>query len=258
MSTWAVPERPPNVRIVSIDGELVANRGLTSGATSGQAVPLEPDVAFLPKAVIAIEDRRFYSHFGIDPLGMARAMVVNLLAGHLVQGGSTLTQQLAKNLFLEPDRTHRAQGPGGPAGAMAGDTSSPRTQILELYLNRVYFGSGAYGVEAASRRYFNKSAHDLSLGEAALLAGLLKAPSRLSPARDPKAAEARAQVVLEAMLEAGFIPTGRERALAMQPAHAKRYWTGSQHYFADMVMKRLPALIGKHRWRCHRRYHRRS
>ncbi|MCB1428553.1 MAG: PBP1A family penicillin-binding protein, partial [Nitratireductor sp.] len=241
MSTWNVPERPPNARIVSVDGELLANRG----ATGGEAMRLDEMSPYLPLAVIAIEDRRFKSHFGLDPLGLSRAFVTNLVTGRLVQGGSTLTQQLAKNLFLEPERTLERKVQEAVLAVWL-ETKFSKDQILELYLNRVYFGAGAFGVDAAARRYFGKSARDLNLAEAATIAGLLKAPSRLSPARDPKAAEERAQVVLGAMRREGFV-TDREaaQAMSMQPGRAKRYWSGSQHYVADMIMQQLPALIGK-------------
>jgi len=241
MSSWAVPQRPPNARIVSIDGELVANRG----ATGGEAMRLDEMSPWMPAAVIAIEDRRFRSHFGVDPLGLARAVFANLFAGDVVQGGSTLTQQLAKNLFLEPERTIERKIQEAVLAVWL-ETRFSKDEILELYLNRVYFGSGAYGVDAAARRYFAKSARDLTLAESAMLAGLLKAPSRLSPARDPKAAEERAQVVLAAMLREGSV-TEREaaRALAMKADGAPRYWSGARHYVADMVMRELPDLVGK-------------
>ena len=199
-TTWAIPDRAPNIKIVSVDGKLLANRGMSGG----EAVGLHEMSPYIPEAVIAIEDRRFYSHFGIDPIGLSRAMVTNVLGGHFSQGGSTLTQQLAKNLFLTPDRTLERKVQEVLL-ALWLEHKHTKDQILEMYLNRVYFGSGAYGVEAASRRYFGKSARDVTLSEAALLAGLLKAPSRLSPARDPKAAEERAQLVLAAMREEGKI-----------------------------------------------------
>ena len=121
-----------------------------------------------------------------------------------------------------------------------------KDQILAMYLNRVFFGSNAYGVEAAARRYFNKSARDVNLGEAALLAGLLKAPSRLSPARDPEAAEARAQVVLQAMLEEGYITQDEiKTAMTQPPTKAKRYWSGAGQYVADLVRDEVTMLIGK-------------
>lgn len=242
-ANWKVPDRPPNARIVSVDGELIANRGVTGGA----AMRLDEMSPYIPMAVIAIEDRRFKSHFGIDPLGIARAMVTNVLAGRLVQGGSTLTQQLAKNLFLEPKRdiSRKVQE---AILALWLEHKFTKDEILELYLNRVYFGSGAYGVDAASRRYFSKSARDVNLAEAALLSGLLKAPSALSPARNPKGAEERAQIVLASMNRAGFV-TDREitTALTMEAKKAKRYLSGSRHYAADLVMKQLPGIIGEMR-----------
>ncbi len=243
MESWAVPQRPPNARIVSVEGDLIANRGVTGG----EAMRLDEMSPWLPQAVIAIEDRRFRYHAGVDPLGLARAMITNAVSGRTVQGGSTLTQQLAKNLFLEPERTLERKIQEALL-ALWLETKFSKDEILELYLNRVYFGAGAYGVDAAARRYFAKSARDVSLGEAAMIAGLLKAPSRLSPARDPKAANERAQLVLAAMRREGFI-TEREASLAMgmDAATAKRYWSGSQHYVADMVMAQLPALIGEMR-----------
>ncbi|MFK7901350.1 MAG: transglycosylase domain-containing protein [Nitratireductor sp.] len=239
-STWSIPKRPPNARIVSIDGSLIANRGVTGG----QNTALDEMSPYLPMAVIAIEDRRFKYHFGVDPIGLARAMVTNVAKGRFVQGGSTLTQQLAKNLFLEPKRTLSRKAQEAILAFWL-ESKFSKDEIIELYLNRVYFGSGAYGVDAASRRYFGKSARDVNLAEAALLAGLLKAPSKLSPAKNPKGAEDRAQIVLTSMKRSGFI-TDREAAtaLTMQAKKAKRYWSGSEHYIADMVMKELPDLIG--------------
>lgn len=240
-TTWAIPDRPPNVRIVSVDGRLVANRGMTGG----EAVGLHEMSPYIPQAVMAIEDRRFYSHFGIDPLGLARAMFENITRGRFTQGGSTLTQQLAKNLFLKPDRTIERKVQEVLL-ALWLEQKHTKDQILEMYLNRVYFGSGSYGVEAASRRYFGKSARDVTLAEAALLAGLLKAPSRLSPARDPKAAEERAQLVLAAMRDEQMIGD-RELSTAMSaPAtRTAAFWTGSENYVADRVMEELPTLIGE-------------
>lgn len=239
-STWAIPERPPNVKIIAVDGSVLANRG----TTGGEALALEDMSPYIPEAIVAIEDRRFYSHFGVDPLGLARAFVTNLTTGHMVQGGSTLTQQLAKNLFLSPDRTLERKVQEVLL-ALWLEQKYTKDQILAMYLNRVFFGSNAYGVEAASRRYFNKSARDVNLGEAALLAGLVKAPSRLSPARDPEAANARAQVVLQTMRDQGYITDDEVKtAMSQTPAKAKRYWSGAGHYVADMVMDQLPGLIG--------------
>lgn len=239
-TTWAIPDRAPNIKIVSADDRLIANRGMSGG----EAVGLHEMSPYIPEAVVAIEDRRFYSHFGIDPIGLARAMVTNVIGGHFSQGGSTLTQQLAKNLFLKPDRTLERKVQEVLL-ALWLEHKHTKDQILEMYLNRVYFGSGAYGVEAASRRYFGKSARDVTLSEAALLAGLLKAPSRLSPARDPKAAEDRAQLVLAAMRDEGMINDKQQAGAISAPAtRAPSYWTGSENYVADTVMEELPDLIG--------------
>ncbi|SKA36693.1 penicillin-binding protein 1A [Consotaella salsifontis] len=238
---WVIPERPPNVKIVSVSGELLANRGITGG----EAVSLNEMSPYLPEAVIAIEDRRFYSHYGVDPLGIVRAFVENMAAGSTVQGGSTLTQQLAKNIFLNPEQTIQRKIQEAIL-ALWLEHKFTKDQILEMYLNRVYFGSGATGVDAAAHRYFGKSPADLSLGESALLAGLLKAPSRLSPARDPEAAKDRADVVLAAMLDEGFInKDDYEAALKMQPTRAKSYWSGAENYAADLVMKDLKDLVGE-------------
>jgi penicillin-binding protein 1A len=240
-TSWAIPDRPPNVKIVSVDGSLVANRGMTGG----EAVGLHEMSPYIPQAVMAIEDRRFYSHFGVDPMGLGRAVLGNLTQGRFNQGGSTLTQQLAKNLFLKPDRTIERKVQELLLAFWL-EHEHTKDQILEMYLNRVYFGSGAYGVEAASRRYFGKSARDVTLSEAALLAGLLKAPSRLSPARDPAAAEARAQLVLGAMRQENMIGDQELTGAMSAPAtRAAAFWTGSEHYVADRIMEELPSLIGE-------------
>ena len=240
-TTWAVPQRPPNVKILSTKGKTMANRGVTGG----EALTLSRMSPYIPQAVIAIEDRRFYWHFGVDPIGLTRAMVHNVMAGRMVQGGSTVTQQLAKNLFLSPERTLERKVQEVLLAFWLEHKFS-KDQILEMYLNRVYFGSGSYGVEAASQRYFKKPARDVNLAQAALLAGLLKAPSKLSPARDPEAAESRGQLVLEAMREEGFV-TDREitTALTRPPTRAKSYWTGAENYAADLVMDRIENLIGR-------------
>ena len=239
-SSWAVPKRPPNVKILSVNGKLLANRGITGG----ESISLSHMSPYIPQALIAIEDRRFHSHFGIDPMGLVRASIKNLFAGRVVQGGSTITQQLAKNLFLKPERTFRRKIQEVILSFWL-EAKFTKNEILEIYLNRVYFGSGSYGVDAASRRYFSKSSRDVNLAEAALLAGLLKAPSRLSPARNPQKAEKRAQIVLSAMRRARFI-NDREAAtaLSMPSTHAKSYWSGAENYVADWIMNDLKALVG--------------
>src|ERR1700682_3221480 len=195
-----IPKRPPTIQIVGFDGSVLATRGEMAGAN----VPLKDLPPYLPKAFIAIEDRRFYSHYGVDPIGIARAAVANILHRGVSQGGSTLTQQLAKNLFLTQERTLQRKLQEVEL-ALWLERKHSKSEILELYLNRVYFGSGAYGVEAAAQRYFGKSAKNVTLAEAAMLAGLVKSPSRLAPNRNPEGAEKRAQTVLTAMAEAKFI-----------------------------------------------------
>lgn len=240
-SSWNIPQRPPNVRIIDRNGFLIANRG----TTGGEALSLKEMSPWIPKAVVAIEDRRFYDHYGVDPIGIARAMVTNIIHSRSKQGGSTLTQQLAKNLFLSPDRTLERKVQEALL-ALWLEHKYSKDQILEMYLNRVYLGSGAYGVEAASRRYFGKSAKDIDLMEAATLAGLLKAPSRLSPARDPKAANDRAKLVLAAMKEQGMATDPQIAMAEAEPmAKAESYWTGSENYVADQVVAQLPFLIGE-------------
>src|ERR1700687_6142762 len=179
-----IPKRPPTIQIVGLDGSVLATRGEMPGAN----VPLKDLPPYLPKAFIAIEDRRFYSHYGVDPVGIARAAVANVLHRGVSQGGSTLTQQLAKNLFLTQERTLQRKLQEVELAFWL-ERKHSKTEILELYLNRVYFGSGAYGVEAAAQRYFGKSARNVTLPEAAMLAGLVKSPSRLAANRKPGGAE---------------------------------------------------------------------
>ncbi len=239
-SEWQVPARPPNVKIVASNGALIANRG----DTGGEAVRLEQLPPYLPNAVIAIEDRRYRSHFGLDPIGLARAMIINLTSGRLQQGGSTLTQQLAKNLFLEQDRTIKRKIQELVLAFWL-EAEYSKDEILEMYLNRVYLGSGAYGVDAAARRYFGKSARLMTIAEAATIAGLLKAPSRYSPARNPDLAEDRAQLVLAAMNEEGYITDNEAKnALAAPAKVVRRYTTASENYAADWVMDVLPHFVG--------------
>ena len=238
-TTWAIPERAPNVKIVAKDGSLLANRGVNGG----EAVGLHEMSPYIPEAVVAIEDRRFYSHFGFDPVGFARAMGRNIAAGRMVQGGSTLTQQLAKNLFLSPDRTLERKVQEVLL-ALWLEHKYSKDQILEMYLNRVYFGSGSYGVEAASRRYFNKGARDVSLTEAAILAACLKAPSTYSPARDADAANKRAKLVMNAMREQGMIGDKELNSAEAKPAkQASSAWNGSEQFVADRIMLELKPLL---------------
>jgi penicillin-binding protein 1A len=235
-----IPKRPPSIDIVGLDGKSLATRGEMGGA----AVSIKELPPYLPRAFIAIEDRRFYSHHGADPIGLFRALVANVLHRGVSQGGSTITQQLAKNLFLTQERTiwRKMQE---LVLALWLERKFAKAEILELYLNRVYFGAGAYGVEGAAQRYFGKSARHVKLAEAAMLAGLVKSPSRLAPSRNPDGAERRAQVVLTAMNDMGFITETMTKAALAQPAHAvKLAGAGSVNYVADWIMDVLDDLVG--------------
>ena len=236
-----IPKRPPSVQINSLDAKVFANRGEMGGA----ALAIKEMPAHLPNAFIAIEDRRFRSHHGVDPVGLFRAVVANLLRRGISQGGSTITQQLAKNLFLTPER-HMMRKLQEVVLSLWLEHKFSKNEILELYLNRVYFGSGAYGVEAASQRYFGKSARNVTVSEAALLAGLVKSPSRLAPTRNFDGAEERARVVLAAMAEARLISDATARtAMASPPKIVKPSAGGSSNYVADWVMDVLNDLIGR-------------
>ena len=236
----AIPKRPPNIAILAADGELLANRGDTGGA----AVRLSELPPYLPKAFIAIEDRRFYSHFGIDPLGIVRALTRNITGRGGVQGGSTLTQQLAKNLFLTQERTISRKIQEAIL-ALWLEHKYSKDQILELYLNRVYFGSGAYGVEAAAERYYGHGAKAVTLAEAATLAGLMKAPSKLAPDRNPEGASERAAQVITAMAQEGHITEAMAKVALANPARVHRdNGAGSINYAADYVMDVLADTVG--------------
>jgi penicillin-binding protein 1A len=236
----AVPKRPPNIAILADDGSLIANRGDTGGA----AVRLGDLPPYLPKAFIAIEDRRFYSHFGIDPIGVARAVIRDVTGRGGMEGGSTLTQQLAKNLFLTQERTLSRKIQEAIL-ALWLERKYSKDQILELYLNRVYFGAGAFGVEAAAQKYFGKSARQVSLSEAAVLAGLMKSPTRLAPNHNLTAANERAAQVITAMAEEGDITEAMAKVALAEPAqvvHEKG--AGSINYAADYVMDMLDDTVG--------------
>ncbi|HYF55718.1 MAG TPA: PBP1A family penicillin-binding protein [Salinarimonas sp.] len=235
-----IPKRPPNIAILASDGSLLANRG----ETGGRSVPLAELPPYLPKAFVAIEDRRFYAHFGVDPVGIARAVVRNLTGRGVMQGGSTLTQQLAKNLFLTQERTASRKIQEAIL-ALWLEANFSKDQLLELYINRVYFGAGSYGVEAAAQRYFGKPARAVTVAEAAMLAGLVQAPSRLAPTRNPAAAQARAGLVVAAMADLGVITDAQAKAALAGPATAARGQAGgSANYAADLVMDVLDDFVG--------------
>src|SRR5713101_6442660 len=235
-----IPKRPPTIEITGFDGSVLATRGEMPGTN----VSLKELPPYLPKAFIAIEDRRFYAHYGVDPVGIARAAVANILHRGVSQGGSTLTQQLAKNLFLTQERTLQRKLQEVELAFWL-ERKHSKSEILELYLNRVYFGSGAYGVEAAAQRYFGKSAKNVTIAEAAMLAGLVKSPTRLAPNRNPEGAEKRAQTVLSAMADAKFITDAQAQASIGHPSyHVKAAGAGTVNYVADWIGEVLDDLIG--------------
>ncbi len=221
--------RQPSVTLLAADGRLLA----TSGDLYGEPLRLHEMPPHLPAALLAVEDRRFREHFGVDLIGLARAAWVNFTTGRVAQGGSTITQQLAKNLFLTPERSLRRKVQEALL-ALWLERRFTKDELLEIYLNRVYLGAGAYGVDAAARLFFGVSARRVTLGQAALLAGLPKAPSRLNPRAAPEAAIRRAMEVLETMAEQGLISRARAAAegerLRLAPAPSR-----DAGWFADWV-----------------------
>jgi len=207
----------------------------TVGERWGEPLALEEMSPRLAEAVVAVEDRRFWQHPGFDPIGIARALVRNIQAGRVVEGGSTISQQLAKLAFLSHERT-LSRKIKEALYTLWLEARFDKTTILEAYLNRVYLGSGAYGVDAAARRYFDRSARDVTLAEAAMLAGLIRAPSRYAPTRDLELARDRAGVVLASMVEAGFITAEEARRARAAPASLAAPRTRADTgWFADWV-----------------------
>ena len=229
-----------DITILDVRGRQIARRGLTQGTM----VDVANLPSYVPNAFIAIEDRRFRDHFGLDPIGLCRAAFENMIAGHVTQGGSTLTQQLAKNLFLDPKRTFERKSQEAFL-ALYLESRYSKDQILTLYLNRVYFGAGTFGIEAAAERFFGKPAAQLTLPEAAMLAGSVKAPARYNPMADADASMKRGQVVLRAMEDAGFITDGqRAAAQATRPRVVRDTGTPGSGYFADWVIDQIQSYVG--------------
>ena len=243
---WSV-RREPSVTLQDRDGHVLAVRG----PLYARAVALDSLPEHVPQAFLAIEDQRYYAHSGVDMRGVARAVWRNLAAGHLVEGGSTITMQLVKNLILTPDR-HLRRKLQEMRLARALERNLTKTEILELYLNRIYLGARAFGVEAAAQRYFGKSATELTLAEAALLAALPKAPSRLDPTVNLDAAQARAAVVLAAMDEAGYITPEQHAEALANPAvpvadtsdpNARSNWGHAFDYALAEAERLLPGTV---------------
>jgi penicillin-binding protein 1A len=240
--TWDMPrtdsalehQRRPSVTLQANDGAPLG----TQGDLYGETLRLRDMPAYVPAALLAIEDRRFRSHFGLDPIGLARAMYRNFSAGDVVQGGSTLTQQLAKNLFLSPARSTRRKVQEALM-ALWLEHRFTKNQLLEIYLNRVYLGGGAYGVDAAARLYFGVSARRLTIPQAAILAGLPQAPSRYNPRSNPDGAMARGRDVLAAMRDTGAI-TGEQAAQAAEAMQIPPRPSRNGGWFADWIFEDIP------------------
>src|SRR5438876_8671134 len=220
----------------------------TRGIKHNDVVRLDEFPDHLIKATLATEDRRFYDHFGIDIGGIFRALATNARAGGVVQGGSSITQQLAKNLFLNNERTLERKVKEAFLAVWL-ETRLKKSEILKLYLDRAYLGGGAFGVDAAAQFYFNKSAKDVNLAEAAMLAGLFKAPARFAPHINLPAARARANIVLDNLVEAGFMTEGQVFGARRNPAAAvDRRDERSPNYYLDWAfdeMKKLAASLPK-------------
>jgi penicillin-binding protein 1A len=227
------------VRVRAANGQVL----VSMGPSFGQWLTYDQIPPEMRAAMISTEDRRFRSHIGVDPIGIARSIEVRISSGHWRQGGSTITQQLARNIFLTNNRTFVRKIKEAIL-ALALERKFSKNQILELYLNRVYFGGGAYGIDAASRRFFGHGADHLGLGEAAIIAGLVKAPSNYSPTADIEAARERSGVVLQTMARNGFI--SEADAASVNPASIRIQQTtnnNSVRYFTDWALPQLDTLI---------------
>ncbi len=234
-----IPHREPGLMVLAADGTVLAEQG----SFYGDQAQLRELPDYVPNAVIAIEDRRFRFHFGIDPVGLARALYTNFRSGRVVQGGSTLTQQLAKNLFLTQDRTIQRKLQEVVLAVWL-ETKFSKDEILQLYLNRVYYGSGATGIEKAAQAYYSKPAAELTITEAATLAGVLKAPTNYNPSTRPEAAAERAQLVIQSMVDAGFITAEEAQAASDAPASVKASdYVPATQYIVDWVNEQLPELV---------------
>jgi penicillin-binding protein 1A len=227
------------IRVRAANGQVL----LSLGPSFGRWLPYEQIPPEMRAAIISTEDRRFRSHIGVDPIGLARALGSAVIKNHRIGATSTLTQQLARNIFLTNNRSFVRKVKEAIL-ALALERKFSKDQILELYLNRVYFGGGAYGIDAASRTFFGHSADHLSLGEAAIIAGLVKAPSNYSPTADVEAARSRSDVVLQTMVRNGFITA--DAAASIDPAKIRIQQTtgnNSVRYFTDWALPQLDTLI---------------
>ena len=236
------PDKQPSITYLDRSGALIAVRG---GSQASAPVKIEELPDYVPLAFVAIEDRRFFTHPGFDPVGISRALLSNLSKkkGSNLAGGSTITQQLARNLFLSANQNVKRKVQELMIAVWL-EHKYTKKEILEMYLNRVYFGAGAYGIEAASQRYFNKDAKDLSVGEAAMLAGLMKAPNSYSPLSDQERAGRRAMIVLNEMVQSKVITTEqRDEAIAKPISVSKTLASAHAQYFVDWLDKDIRSLI---------------
>src|SRR5215212_7327593 len=227
------------IRVRAANGQVL----VSMGPSFGQWLTYDHIPPEMRAAMISTEDRRFRSHIGVDPIGIGRAVVSAFSSGHRVRATSTITQQLARNIFLTNNRNVMRKVKEAIL-ALALERKFSKDQILELYLNRVYFGGGAYGIDAASRKFFGHGADHLSLGEAAIVAGLVKAPSNYSPTADVEAARERSGVVLQTMVDNGFISPSA--AASYDPAKIRIQQTtnnNSVRYFTDWALPQLDTLI---------------
>lgn len=216
---------------------------VTLGPSYGKWIPYASIPRVMTSAMVSVEDRRFHEHLGVDPLGIVRSFWVRVQSGRWRQGGSTITQQLARNIFLNNSRTFDRKIREAVL-ALALEQKFSKDQILELYLNKVYFGGGAYGVDSAARKFFGHSGDQLSLAEAAIIAGLVKAPSHYSPTADAKAAVDRAQVVLQVMQSAGAITAEQAAGADLKSVKlAAEQGQNSARYFTDWVLPQLDLLV---------------
>src|SRR3954447_26340415 len=226
------------IRVHDANGQVL----VSIGPSFGKWLPYDQIAAEMRAAMISTEDRRFRSHIGVDPIGLGRAVVSALFKNHRVSATSTIAQQLARNIFLTNNRSFLRKIKEGIL-ALALERKFSKDQVLELYLNRVYFGGGAYGIDAASRKFSGHGADHLSLGEAAIIAGLVKAPSNYAPSADAEAARERSAVVLETMARNGFITP--ETAASANPAKVRLQETTNQNsvrYFTDWALPQLDQL----------------
>ena len=227
------------IRIRAADGTVIQSLG----PSFGRWLTIDQLPSEMKDAMVAVEDRRYYLHPGVDPIGITRSVYVRAVDGRWTQGGSTITQQLARNIYLNSNKEF-GRKIREVILALAMETKFSKDQILELYLNTVYFGGGAEGVDAASRRFFDHGAEDISLAEAAIIAGLVKAPSRYAPTADAQAALDRAKVVVEVMQDAGMITPAEAASVDLAGVRlAAETPQDSVRYFTDWILPQLDGLI---------------